>query len=177
LGLLTGANPIAENLLDGSIQMVRTIPSLALIPFAIIWFGIGEEAKVFLIAIGVFFPMYLNTYHGVHTVDHGYQEMARVYGVRGWQQFRDIIFPGALPSILIGLRYSLGVMWLTLIAAEALAAQSGIGFMTTSAREFMQTDVVLVGTLLYALLGKVADSLARLLERRLLPWHPSYQTK
>lgn len=175
LGLLTGALPLLERLLDGLIQMLRTIPNLALIPLVILWFGIGEEAKVFLIAIGVFFPIYLNTYHGVRTVDAGLKEMATVYGLRRVALFRTVLFPGALPSILIGLRFALGSMWLTLIAAEALAAESGIGFMTTTAREFMQTDIVLVGTLLYAVLGKAADLLVRLLERRLLAWHSSYQ--
>ena len=175
LGLLTGISPLAEGLLDSTVQMLRTIPNLALIPLLILWFGIGEETKILLIALSVFFPLYLNTYHGVRTVDPGLKEMGRVYGLSGWQQFRRVIFPGALPSILIGLRFALGSMWLTLIAAEALAAESGIGYMTTMAREFMQTDIVVVGTLVYALLGKLADSLARLLERRLLAWHPSYQ--
>jgi sulfonate transport system permease protein len=176
LGLLTGAIAAAESLLDSSIQMFRTIPNLAMIPLLILWFGIGEEAKILLIALGVFFPIYLNTYHGLRTVDPGLKEMGRVYGLRGWRLFRHVIFPGALPSVLIGLRFALGTTWLTLIAAEALAAESGIGFMTMTAREFMQTDIVIVGTLLYALLGKMADIIARALERRLLQWHPTYQT-
>lgn len=175
LGLLTGALPLLEKLLDSTLQMLRTIPNLALIPLVILWFGIGEEAKVFLIAIGVFFPIYLNTYHGVRTVDAGLKEMATVYGLRSGALFWNVLFPGALPSILVGVRFALGSMWLTLIAAEALAAESGIGFMTTTAREFMQTDIVVVGTLLYALLGKAADLLVRTLERRLLAWHSSYQ--
>lgn len=174
LGLLTGSSMWGEKLLDNTVQMLRTIPNLALVPLVILWFGIGESAKVFLIAAGVFFPIYLNTYHGVRTVDAGLKEAAQVYGLRGMRLFAAL-FPGALPSILVGLRFALGSMWLTLIAAEALAAESGIGFMTSTAREFMQTDVVLVGTLLYALLGKTADSLARLLERKLLPWHFTYR--
>ena len=175
LGLLTGVSSIADGLLDSSVQMFRTIPNLAMIPLVILWFGIGEEAKIFLIALGVFFPLYLNTYHGIKTIDPGLKEMGRVYGLRGWHLFRQVLFPGALPSILVGLRFALGSMWLTLIAAEALAAQAGIGFMTTTAREFMQTDIVVVGTLLYALMGKLADVIARSLERRLLLWHPNYQ--
>jgi sulfonate transport system permease protein len=155
--------------------MFRTIPNLAMTSLVILWFGIGEEAKIFLIALGVFFPLYLNTYHGIRTVDAGLKEMGRVYGLSNWTLFRKIIFPGALPSVLIGLRFALGSMWLTLIAAEALAAEAGIGYMTTTAREFMQTDIVVVGILLYALLGKGADVIARTLERRLLAWHPNYQ--
>lgn len=175
IGLINGLFTLAEDLLDSSVQMFRTIPNLAMIPLVILWFGIGEGAKICLIALGVFFPLYLNTFHGIRTVDTGLKEMGRVYGLSSWALFRDVLFPGALPSILIGLRFALGSMWLTLIAAEALAAQAGIGFMITTAREFMQTDVVVVGILLYALLGKGADMVARLLERTLLPWHPAYQ--
>ena len=175
LGLLTGVFTLAEGLLDSTIQMVRTIPNLAMIPLVILWFGIGEEAKVFLIALGVFFPLYLNTYHGIRTVEPGLKEMGRVYGLGRWALFTQVIFPGALPSIMVGVRFALGSMWLTLIAAEALAAESGIGYMTTTAREFMQTDIVVVGTLLYALLGKAADMVTRAMERRLLQWHPTYQ--
>jgi sulfonate transport system permease protein len=141
-----------------------------MIPLIILWFGIGETAKVLLIALGVFFPIYLNTFHGIRTIDSGLKEMGRVYGLQGWSLFTNIIFPGALPSILIGLRFALGVMWITLIGAETLAAEAGIGYMTTTAREFMQTDIVVVGTLVYALLGKLADGITRMLERRLLPW-------
>ena len=175
LGLLTGTFAAAESLLDNSLQMLRTVPNLALIPLVILWLGIGEEAKIFLIAVGVFFPIYLNTYHGIRTADAGLKEMGRVYGLNGAALFWQVVLPGAMPSILIGVRFALGAMWLTLIAAEALAAESGIGFMTTTAREFMQIDVVLVGTLLYALLGKGADAATKLLERRLLAWHPNYQ--
>jgi sulfonate transport system permease protein len=174
LGLLTGMFRIADRLLDSTVQMFRTIPNLALIPLVILWFGIGEQAKVTLIAVGTFFPLYLNTYHGIRSVDPGLKEMAQVYGLRGWALFRQVIFPGALPGILVGLNFALGSMWLTLIAAEALAAESGIGYMTTTAREFMQTDIVVVGTLVYALLGKGANLVTRALERRLLAWAPNY---
>ncbi|BDI30254.1 ABC transporter permease [Capsulimonas corticalis] len=175
LGLLNGAWPIAEELLDSTVQMLRTIPNLAMIPLIILWFGIGEEAKVTLVALGVFFPMYLNTYHGIRTADKGLKEMGRVYGLEPWTLFWRVIFPGAVPSILIGLRFALGMMWLVLIGAETLAADSGIGFMTTTAREFMRTDVVVLGTLVYATLGKLADLVAKGLERTFLQWHPNYQ--
>jgi sulfonate transport system permease protein len=151
----------AETLLDTTLQMVRNVPPLALIPLVILWFGIDESAKLFLVAIGVFFPIYLNTYHGIRSVDAGLIEMARSYGLAGWPLYREVILPGALPSILVGLRFSLGLMWVLLIVAETISAQSGIGYMTMNAREFLQTDVVLVGVLLYALLGKLADLVAR----------------
>ena len=175
LGLLTGTFRTAETLLDTTLQMIRNVPALALIPLVILWFGIDESAKLFLVAIGVFFPIYLNTYHGIRSVDAGLIEMARSYGLSGWPLYREVILPGALPSILVGLRFALGLMWVLLIVAETISAQSGIGYMTMNAREFLQTDVVLVGVLLYALLGKLADVVARLLERRCLRWHPAYQ--
>ncbi|MFT4099634.1 MAG: aliphatic sulfonate ABC transporter permease SsuC [Burkholderiaceae bacterium] len=175
LGLLTGSFRFAQTLLDSTIQMIRNIPALALIPLVILWFGIDETSKLFLIAVTVFFPMYLNTFHGIKNVDPALIEMARAYGLSGWRLYRDVILPGALPSILVGLRFALGLMWVVLIVAETISAQAGIGYMTMNAREFLQTDVVLVGILLYALLGKIADVLARLLERVFLRWHPAYR--
>jgi sulfonate transport system permease protein len=176
LGLLTGSVRFFETLLDSTIQMVRNIPALALIPLVILWFGIDETAKLFLIAVSVFFPIYINTFHGIRNVDPGLIEMARTYGLSRSQLYRQVILPGALPSILVGLRFSLGLMWVILIVAETISAQSGIGYMTMNAREFLQTDIVLVGILLYAALGKLADVLARSLERNWLRWHPGYQS-
>ncbi len=173
-GLAAGISKLAEDLFDGALQMLRMVPHLALIPLVILWFGIDESAKVFLVAFGVFFPIYYNTYHGIRTIDAGLLEMARIQGLNGWGLFRSVIFPGALPSILVGVRYALGIMWLTLIVAETIAGNSGIGFMTMNAREFMQTDVVLLGILLYALLGKLIDVAARSIERNALAWHPSF---
>ena len=175
LGLLTGSARWAQTLLDSTIQMVRNVPPLAMIPLVILWFGIEETAKLFLISVAVFFPLYLNTFHGIRNVDPGLIEMGRSYGLSRRQLYTQIILPGALPSILVGLRFSLGLMWVILIVAETLSAQAGIGYLTMNAREFMQTDVVLVGILLYALLGKLADVLARVLERFGLRWHPGYQ--
>lgn len=173
-GLLTGSLRIAETLLDSSFQMLRNIPALALIPLVILWFGIDETAKLFLIAVSVFFPIYLNTFHGIRNVDPGLIEMACTYGLSRWQLYRQVILPGALSSILVGLRFSLGLMWVILIVAETISAQAGIGYLTMNAREFLQTDVLVLGILLYALLGKGADVAARAMERRLLSWNPSY---
>jgi sulfonate transport system permease protein len=177
LGLLTGSVRWVETLLDSSIQMVRNIPALALIPLVILWFGIDEAAKLFLIAVAVFFPIYLNTFHGIRNVDPGLIEMGRTYGLSRWGLYTQIILPGALSSILVGLRFSLGLMWVILIVAETISAQAGIGYLTMNAREFLQTDIVLVGILLYAALGKLADIFARGLERYWLRWHPGYQAK
>ena len=174
-GLLTGSVRLFETLLDSTIQMVRNIPALAMIPLVILWFGIDETAKLFLIAVAVFFPIYLNTFHGIRNVDPGLIEMGRSYGLSRWSLYTQIILPGALSSILVGLRFSLGLMWVILIVAETISAQAGIGYLTMNAREFLQTDIVLVGILLYAALGKLADWFARALERYWLRWHPGYQ--
>jgi sulfonate transport system permease protein len=174
-GLLNGLSRWGNSLFDSSLQMVRNIPHLAMIPLVILWFGIGETAKEFLIIVGVFFPIYVNTLHGIRSVDPKLIEMGKVYGLNQFELLQKIILPGALPSILVGLRYALGVMWLTLIVAETIASDNGIGFMTMNARDFLQTDVVLLGILLYAALGKMADSLTRLLERWLLRWNPVYR--
>jgi sulfonate transport system permease protein len=174
LGLLTGMSRRAEAVLDSTLQMLRNVPALALIPLAILWFGIDESAKLFLVATGVFFPMYLNTFHGIRSVDAGLVEMARSHGLAGWPLYRHVILPGALPGILVGLRFSLGLTWVLLIVAETVSAQAGIGYMTMNAREFLQTDVVVVGILLYAVLGKLADLGAKGLERWWLRWHPGY---
>lgn len=173
LGLLNGVSQLAESLLDSSLQMIRNIPHLAMIPLVILWFGIGDEARIFLVALGVFFPIYINSFHGIRSIDPNLLEMGKVYGLKNRELFWQIILPGALPSVLVGLRYALGLMWLTLIVAETIAANSGIGYMAMNAREFMQTDVVVLSILLYALLGKLADVIVRLLEHWWLPWHPS----
>jgi len=174
LGIMNGLSPVSETLTDSTLQMLRNIPHLALIPLVILWFGIGEEAKVFLVALGVFFPIYVNTQHGVRSVDPHLLEMGRAYGMSGAILFWQVVLPGALPSIFVGLRYGLGTMWLTLIVAETIAATSGIGYMAMNAREFMQVDVVVFSILIYAVLGKLADSIARLLERTALQWNPTY---
>ncbi|WP_341679180.1 aliphatic sulfonate ABC transporter permease SsuC [Niveibacterium sp. SC-1] len=175
LGLATGSWRQAELLLDSTLQMLRNIPPLALIPLVILWFGIEESAKLFLVALGVFFPVYLNTYHGIRSVDPALVEMGKSYGLSRWGLYRHVILPGALPNILVGVRFALGFMWVILIVAETISASTGIGYMTMNAREFLQTDVVLVGILLYAALGKLADLAARGLERVSLRWHPGYQ--
>jgi len=174
-GMLNGLSTLSERLTDTTIQMVRNIPNLALIPLVILWFGIEEDAKLFLTSLGVFFPIYINTFHGVRTVDAQLVEMGRSYGMSAFDLFWRIILPGALPSIFVGVRYALGIMWLTLIVAETIAANSGIGYMAMNAREFMLVDVVVLAIAIYALLGKLADSTVRLAERLCLSWHPAFQ--
>jgi len=174
-GLLTSTLPVFRTLLDTTFQMLRNIPHLALIPLVIVWFGIDEAAKVFLVAVGTFFPIYLNTYHGVRNVDKHLVEMAKSYDLTGWALFKEVILPGALPSILVGVRFSLGIMWLTLIVAETISATTGIGYLAMHAREFFQIDIIMFSILVYALLGFLADFIAKKLEFVWLKWHPSYQ--
>jgi sulfonate transport system permease protein len=176
LGLANGVSALSRGLTDTTLQMIRNIPHLALIPLVILWFGIDEEAKLFLVALGVFFPIYVNTLLGIQSVDPQLVEMGRIYGMTRFQLFSRVILPGALPAIFVGLRYALGIMWLTLIVAETISASSGLGYMAMQAREFLLIDVVVLSILIYALLGKLADSLARLLERLSLQWHPAFQT-
>jgi len=175
LGLITGLSRPLQLVLDGPLQMMRAVPALALVPLVILWFGLGETAKIFIVVITVVFPVYLNTFHGVRSVDPQLIEMARVYDLRGVALYRHVILPGAMPSVLVGLRFALGMSWLVIIVAETLGASSGLGYLAATAREFMQMDTLLLTIVLWALLGKAADLLARRLERWLLPWQPAGQ--
>jgi sulfonate transport system permease protein len=170
LAILTGVSKFLDMLLNSTMQMLRTVPVLAMISLMIIWFGIGEKVKVYMVALGVFFPIYINTYHGIKTVDRGLLEMGKVYGLNDVQMFVQIIFPHALSSLLVGLRLSLGSMWMILVAAETIATDAGIGYMAMNARELMQMDKVVISILIYAVLGKLSDVFTSLLERILLRW-------
>jgi sulfonate transport system permease protein len=174
LGTLVGFSRIAEALIDRSVQMIRAIPFLAVVPLVIVWFGVGEGQKIFLVSLGVAFPIYINTTLGIRQIDPKLLELGRVQGLSTWQLIRRIILPGALPSILTGVRYSLATAWLALVVAETVGAQSGLGFLAMDAREFLRTDIIVLTIVIYALIGVAADSIARLLERRLLAWHPNY---
>ncbi|WP_454916425.1 ABC transporter permease subunit [Xanthobacter sediminis] len=174
LGVLVGFSRLAEALVDRSVQMVRAIPFLALLPLVIVWFGVGEGQKIFLVALGVAFPIYINTTLGIRQVDPKLIELGRVQGLSTVEMIRRIILPGALPSILTGVRYSLATAWLALVVAETIGAESGIGFLAMDAREFLRTDVVVLTIVIYALIGVLADGIARALERRLLAWHPNF---
>lgn len=177
LGVINGQSKTAQRLLNTPIQMIRNVPHLAMMPLLLIWFGIGEQTKNVLISLGVFFPIYLNTFHGIRYIDKSLVEMGTTYGLRGFSLFANITFPGALPSIMVGVRQSLGRMWLTLIVAETVAAKSGIGYMATNAREFMLMDVVILSLIIYAILGSLSDFVAGIIEAKLLAWHSNFRTK
>lgn len=174
LGILTGFSPLALALFDRSIQMVRAVPFLAMLPLVIVWFGVGEPAKIFLVALAVLFPIYINTMLGIRQIDPKLMELAKVVGLSWRAIVRRIILPGAMPSILTGVRYALAHAWLALVVAETLATTEGIGFLAMDAREFLQTNVILLTMIIYAFIGVVADALVRLVEARLLSWHANY---
>lgn len=170
LGVVAGLTKLGEELFDAALQMMRTAPPLALVPLFIVWFGVDETPKLLLIALATLFPMYLNTYSGVRNVDRKVVEASRTFGLRGARLIREVVLPLALPSILTGLRFSLGVSLLMLIAAEQINAQAGLGYLLNTAQVYQQVDVILVCIFIYALLGLAADLIVRLLERLLMPW-------
>ncbi len=173
LAVVAGLSRLGEDVVDAPMQMLRTLPFLALVPLFILWFGIGELPKVALVALGSTFPVYLNLFAGIRGIDPKLLEAGRVFGLGRWGTIREIVLPGALPSGLVGLRYALGVAWLSLVVAEQINATAGIGYMISDARDFLRTDVIVVGLAVYAVLGLAADGLVRLAERRLLAWRPT----
>ncbi len=170
LALVSGLSLLGGYVIDGLVQIKRGIPILALIPFMILWLGIGETMKITLIATAVFFPVYINTHNALRAIDIRYVELAETVRLSRWQFLRYVVVPGALPGFLTGLRFSVTSSWLALVVVEQLNATSGIGYMVTLARNYAQTDVMLVGLVVYALLGFGSDALVRFLERRLLSW-------
>ncbi|GAB2545421.1 ABC transporter permease [Nocardia heshunensis] len=174
LALVAGLSRVGEYLVDPLLQMLRTLPFYGLIPLFILWFGIGELPKIVLVAFGVAVPLYLNTFAGIRSVDGKLAELAQVQRLNRFQLIRHIVLPGALPQALVGLRQSLGVAWLALIVAEQVNADAGLGFMINDAREFLRTDVIVVGLLVYSVLGLLTDALVRSIERRALSWRRGF---
>jgi len=174
LALLSGLFRIGEDLIDATVQMLRTIPVVALIPLLIIWFGIGEAPKIALIALATMFPIYINLNAGIRGVDQTLVEAGRTLGLNQFGLTIHVILPGALPSALVGLRYSLAVSWLALVFGEQINASAGIGYLMNTAREFFQTDIIVVCLVVYAVLGLLVDATIRLLERLLLSWRPVF---
>nr|WP_224390930.1 ABC transporter permease [Pseudonocardia sp. ICBG1293] len=173
LGVVSGLSRWGGLLVDPPVQMLRTLPHLGLVPLFILWFGIGELPKVLLVALGVLFPMYLNVHAGVRGVDPKLIEATSVSGFTRAERLRHVVLPGAMPSTLTGLRLALGIAWLSIIVAETTSADAGLGYMIMNAREFLRTDVIVVGLAVYALLGLGTDALVRRLERRVLAWRPA----
>ncbi|MBV8591455.1 MAG: ABC transporter permease [Acetobacteraceae bacterium] len=172
LAIIAGLSRRGEDIVDAPMQALRTLPFLALVPLFILWFGIGELPKVLLVALGTIFPVYLNLFAGIRGVDPKLAEAGRIFGLDRTGLVWNVILPGAMSSLLTGLRYGLGVAWLSLVVAEQINASTGIGYLINDAREFLRTDVIVVGLLVYALLGLAADGFVRTLERRMLAWRP-----
>ncbi|MFJ7364638.1 ABC transporter permease [Peribacillus frigoritolerans] len=175
LGVIVGMQKKSEEYLNPSIQMLRTVPLLAITPLFIMWFGFGELSKVLLIALGAFFPLYLQTFLGLRNVDKKLYDVALILEFSRREQIMKLMIPAALPNILLGIRLALSAAWMCLVVAELLGADRGVGFMIQDARSFMQTDVVFVGIIIFALAGKISDSFVRLLENHLLKWHDSFK--
>ncbi len=170
LALLSGLSRIGEAVLDGPIQIKRAIPSLALLPLLILWLGIGETMKVTTITLGVFVPIYIHTHNGLRTIDSRYVELAQTVGLSRWTFIRKVVLPGALPGFLLGLRFAVTGAWLSLVVVEQINSTSGIGYMMELARTYGQTDIIIVGLVLYGVLGLLSDGAVRLIQRRALSW-------
>src|SRR5579871_2403792 len=173
LALIAGLSRPGEAAVDPLMQIKRTIPTLALTPLFIVWLGIGETPKIGLIAFASMFPVYLNLYAGIRGVDVRLIEGARTLGLSRAALIRHVILPGALPSLLVGLRYSLSIAILVLVVAEQINASAGLGYLINNARDFLRTDIIVVCLMVYAVLGLLADGLVRAIERRALVWRPS----
>lgn len=175
LGSIIGFYQKAEKLFDPLIQAFRSIPSLAWVPLFILWMGIGEPSKITMIAVGVFFPVYLNIVSGIHGVDRKLIEVGKMYGLSTFQLIRRIILPASLPSFLVGLRSGLGLGWMFVVAAELMGASQGLGFLLTFGQNMSQPDVILASIILFAVIGKLTDWLLKLLEQRSLQWQDRIQ--
>lgn len=170
LAVVAGLSRLGESVVDGPVQVKRSIPSLALIPLLILWFGINEEMKVITIALGVLVPVYIHTHHGLRSIDGRYAELAETVGLGRAEFLRSVVLPGALPGFLLGMRFATTSALLALVVVEQFNTTAGIGYLITLASGYGQTDVIVVGLVVYAVLGLVADGTVRLIERKALAW-------
>jgi sulfonate transport system permease protein len=175
LAVVTGLFWLGEDLLDPVLQAARAVPILGLLPLVIIWLGVGETPKVFLVALAVIFPVYLNTHAGIRGVDMKLVEAGRTFGLNGWGLIRKVILPGALPGFLVGLRFALVGCWAIIVVAEEINAQSGLGYLIMQAQTTNRTDIMCLCLAIYAILGILADAIVRLLERYLLVWRRGFK--
>jgi sulfonate transport system permease protein len=162
-----------EEIIDLPVQMARALPFLGLAPLFILWFGIGEISKIALVTLGAFFPIYINLYAGVRSTDKKLIEACTLLGLSRWERILHVVLPTAMPSFLVGLRYALSAAWLSLVVAEQINADSGIGYLVMQARDYLRTDTMVVGLAVYAFLGWLSHTMVRQLETRLLNWRPA----
>ncbi len=170
LGSVVGSSRAAERALDPTLQAIRAVPSLAWVPLILLWLGIGETAKITLVAIGAFFPIYVSLVAGIRGVDRKLIEVGQTFGLSRAALVTRVLVPATLPQLLVGARIGLTQAWLFVVAAELLAATNGLGFLLTDGQQTSRTDEILVAILLFALCGKLSESLMRALERRLVGW-------
>ncbi len=175
LAVVCGLFWAGEDLLDPVIQAARAVPILGLVPLVIIWFGVGEAPKVFLIALGCLFPVYINAYAAIRGVDMKLVEAGQTFGLTRWGLVRRVILPGALPGCLVGLRFALVGSWIVDVVAEEINAQSGLGYLISQAQTTNRTDIMFLCLAIYAVLGVLADAIVRLLERTLLAWRRGFK--
>ncbi|MDQ1380790.1 MAG: sulfonate transport system permease protein [Actinomycetota bacterium] len=173
LALIAGLSRFGEDVVDAPLQMLRFLPIIGLQPLIVLWFGIGNTAKVSLIVFGVIFPVYINTFAAIRAIEPRHFELAHSVGLGRFATIRRIVLPGALPGFLVGLRMAAAVAWLILVFAEQINATNGIGYLMIHAQEFFQTEIIVVGLAVYAVLGLLSDALVRVLERRTLQWRAS----
>ncbi|MGV9723524.1 ABC transporter permease [Nocardia beijingensis] len=176
-GVAAGLFRVAEDLVNGPLQALRMLPTLAMVPVFIIWFGIGDSFKIALIIVAPIFPIYLNVLAGIRGVDRRLVEAAESLGLNRFELTTKIILPGALPQILVGLRQALGIGWLTLVVAEMQTTPVGLGFLMNDAKEFLRTDQIFLVLVIYAVLGLLTDLFVRVLEHRFLAWRTGYEGK
>ena len=177
LGALVGLSKLGEDMLDSTLQALRTLPLIGLIPLFILWFGLGETPRILLIALGSFFPVYVNVFRGIRNVDQRFIELAESCRLTRAELISEVVLPAALPSLLIGLRYAIGVAWLCLVVAEQVNATSGLGYVIINANQLGQTSVIITALSIYAVIGVAADALVRALEGRLLGWRRAFEGK
>lgn len=170
LGMAASLFHNVEIFTDLVVQILRPIPPIAWIPLAILWFGIGEGSKIFIIFLGAFFPIFVNIVDGVKSIDYRYYELAEVYEIPKIRMIRQIIIPGALPSIMTGIRLGLGNAWVCVVAAEMIGATKGVGYMLSNGRSLSRPDIVVLGMLLVGIVGKLMDDLLRQIRRRVITW-------
>jgi sulfonate transport system permease protein len=175
LSVLAGLSRLGDSVIDGNIQVKRAIPNLALIPLFIIWLGIGETMKIMVIALGVLVPIYINTHAGLRSIDRRYVELGQTVALSRSRFLRDIVIPASLPGFFTGLRLGVTAAWTALVVVETVNATSGIGYMITQARTYGQTELVLLGLVVYGFLGFTSDAIVRLIERKVLSWRQSLE--
>ncbi len=175
LGAIVGSSRVAERALDPTLQALRSVPSLAWVPLLLLWLGIGEAAKITLVAIGAFFPIYVALVAGIRGVDRKLVEVARSLGLHGAALATRVLVPATLPTLLVGMRIGLTQAWLFLVAAELLGASRGLGFLLTDGQQTSRADEILVAILLFALCGKLSETALRALERRAVGWADTVQ--